>query len=171
MVETKNCWETVTLLINIFLDRFYHNSRAPFPKHQLFKPTRVQKKWKFTPLKARIGKVLRLARTFTHAALPSSRVFLGVKHEIFNRVRFRWADLGYRGLQWWSHYQMYFSEQRSPDFPCSTASSMESMTVAYLSSKSMLKRKSMINIDNLKDCWRKGKSCFRFVSCGLCCAV
>ena len=63
----------------------------------------------------------------------------------------RWADLGLRlGFSQQQlggeerDYHWYLSAQRAPDLPCSTASSMESMTVAYLSWKSMLKRKELL---------------------------
>ena len=45
-------------------------------------------------------------------------------------------------------YHWYLSAHRAPDLPCSTASSMESITVAYLSWKSMLKRKELLFVDS-----------------------
>ena len=47
-----------------------------------------------------------------------------------------------------SDYHWYLSAHRAPDLPCSTASSMESITVAYLSWKSMLKRKELLLADS-----------------------
>ena len=71
----------------LVLDRFYHNRSASSPRQQLSKPTRVQKKWKFTPMMEGMRKTSLLSRSFTHAALPSCRVFLGVEHEIFNQTK------------------------------------------------------------------------------------
>ena len=71
----------------LVLDRFYHNRSASSPRQQLSKPTRVQKKWKFTPMMEGMRKISLLSRSFTHAALPSCRVFLGVEHEIFNQTK------------------------------------------------------------------------------------
>ena len=44
-----------------------------------------------------IRNISQLARKITHAALPSCRVFLGVKHEIFNLFPIRLAPLGQSG--------------------------------------------------------------------------
>ena len=61
-----------------------------------------------------------------------------------------WSDWGLEsageGLK--SDYHWYLSAHRAPDLPCSTASSMESITVAYLSWKSMLKRKELLLADS-----------------------
>ena len=99
-------------------------------------------------------KISLLARTITHAALPSCLVFQGVEHEIFNQTKVKtfvqsvWLILvTLRRLESSGEeadYHWYFSANRAPDLPCSTASSMESMTVAYLSSKSMLKKSKLL---------------------------
>ena len=159
MVKTKIVeWQHFFLV----LDRFYHNRSASSPRTQLSKPTRVQKKWKFTPMMEGMRKISLLWRTITHAALPSCRVFLGVEHEIFNQtkvktfvqsvglilVRLGLQSAAGRRCERESDYHWYFSAHRAPDLPCSTASSMESMTVAYLSWKSMLKRKELLLADS-----------------------
>ena len=61
-----------------------------------------------------------------------------------------WSDGGFnqQGRERESDYHWYLSAHRAPDLPCSTASSMESMTVAYLSWKSMLKRKELLLADS-----------------------
>ena len=140
----------------LVLDRFYHNRSVRSPRQQLSKPTHVQKKWKFTPMMEGMRKISLLSRTITHAALPSCRVFLGVEHEIFNQTKVKTfvQSVGLllvrRGASiiWWGQreadYHTYLSAHRAPDLPCSTASSMESITVAYLSWKSMLKRKEFV---------------------------
>merc|ERR1719273_2697724 len=95
-----------------------------------------------------VRKISVLSRTITHAALPSCRVFLGVEHEIFNQTKVKTfvqsvglilVRLGLQSVagERGSDYHWYLSAHRDPDLPCSTASSMESITVAYLSWKSM----------------------------------
>ena len=160
MVKTKIVeWQHFFLV----LDRFYHNRSVWSPRQQLSKPTHVQKKWKFTPMMEGMRKISLVSRTITHAALPSCRVFLGVEHEIFNQTKVKTSVqsvgllLVRRGASiiWWGQreadYHTYLSAHRAPDLPCSTASSMESMTVAYLSWKSMLKRKELLLADSTNE--------------------
>ena len=146
-----------TTFFFLILDRFYHNRSASSPRQQLSKPTRVQKKWKFTPNDGRNEKDLGVVEN-NHSCCSAflsgfSRCwawdFQPNKSRDFCPIR--WADLGLRlGFSQQQlggeerDYHWYLSAQRAPDLPCSTASSMESMTVAYLSSKSMLKKSKLL---------------------------
>ena len=151
MVKTKIVeWQHFFLI----LDRFYHNRSVSSPRQQLSKPTRVQKKWKFTPNDGRNEKDLGVVEN-NHSCCSAflsgfSRCwawdFQPNKSQDFCPIR--WADLGQTGaavsVAESGDYHWYLSAQRAPDLPCSTASSMESITVAYLSWKSMLKRKEFV---------------------------